>query len=412
MCRYGYERHVRGSTYMWYTRSPVDAPPITVGHDRFFLVPPAISAKDLYNASPYHLCVNTSTMDSASLQLTDQNYDSPLISPNDLALSPDSKTSYYSESPIARRSSLQQGMWHFSPSMWSSAVNIEVSLIAHSCSAGLSRAQSTRLSGPQLGPRSYSDPTSGYKGGYYCAQQFQPDDTRQSQRASCRAANGVHGVPSIIDFHEDTVNAIAVPWMDLGSRVCQRQEQSPEICALPHAVTEALGTSRSADNLLERNVANPEDPTPQPRPTPKRSLTASAYGESDGGHFQRKRVCLTATSTQPRLPHSVVERRYRDNLNNQIDALRLAIPSLVTPPSDCNHLEEVIHHRPASKAMVIVAAGGYIKQLETDRRRLLSYTQALEEQIYGLRKLVRCDDYSVLQYLKTLRVASAHDLEH
>jgi hypothetical protein len=113
-----------------------------------------------------------------------------------------------------------------------------------------------------------------------------------------------------------------------------------------------------------------------------------------------------------RVPHNLVERRYRDNLNNQIESLRLALPSLrdarpsvpLSSVSDPEHDDVGMSMLPRmpSKAVIISTAANYIRDLEAEREHLLAGTRALQEQVSALQKLVRCDDCSILGYFSKM----------
>ena len=103
-----------------------------------------------------------------------------------------------------------------------------------------------------------------------------------------------------------------------------------------------------------------------------------------------------------RLPHHVIERRYRDNLNGQIEALRLVIVSHADAKAE--DVEDGGFPKAPSKAEVIASATDYIKDLEKTVERLQAQERALKEQVTGLEKLVRCEDCSVLQYLSSLQI--------
>jgi hypothetical protein len=105
-----------------------------------------------------------------------------------------------------------------------------------------------------------------------------------------------------------------------------------------------------------------------------------------------------------RMPHHVVERRYRDNLNERIDALRLSIPSLANQ-AGASDVEDAITTKLPSKANVIAAALDYVKNLEEERTQLMNETIALREQVAKLQKLVRCDDCSVIEYFNSLQLS-------
>jgi hypothetical protein len=109
-----------------------------------------------------------------------------------------------------------------------------------------------------------------------------------------------------------------------------------------------------------------------------------------------------------RLPHNLIERRYRDNLNTQIEALRLSIPSLAERCLSSSDGEDgYTMSRLPSKITVISSANSYIKEQNAEILRLLSDTNALREQVSGLERLVCCDDSSVMNYLTLLQPRAA-----
>jgi len=122
--------------------------------------------------------------------------------------------------------------------------------------------------------------------------------------------------------------------------------------------------------------------------------------------LQRKPKKHWSSVQRRRVPHHVIERRYRDNLNGQIEKLRTCIPSLAA--EGCSYTSDLEDDpTPAkcpSKASVIVSAQMYIKELEEQQARLQSNTRALREQVTGLQKLVRCDDCSVVKYLNSVQL--------
>lgn len=155
----------------------------------------------------------------------------------------------------------------------------------------------------------------------------------------------------------------------------------------------------------------------QRRPSPasgtgrRSSVQHSHIGSAREHHHQGRRSSVQSISQQSsrtRVPHNLVERRYRDNLNNQIEQLRLTLPSLRdAQPSGCETEDIVtIGPRMPSKAVIISTAATYIKDLETERERLLDATKALQGQVSSLQKLVRCEDCSMLGYLNKMQVAN------
>jgi len=105
-----------------------------------------------------------------------------------------------------------------------------------------------------------------------------------------------------------------------------------------------------------------------------------------------------------RLPHNLVERRYRNHLNGQIDALRLVVPSVREDVDEADVEDSSVPLRPPSKADIICAGTAHIKALESEKARMLRHNAKLQEQVAGLQKLVKCDDCSILQYLSSLQL--------
>ncbi|KAK3615273.1 hypothetical protein LTR56_026687 [Elasticomyces elasticus] len=106
-----------------------------------------------------------------------------------------------------------------------------------------------------------------------------------------------------------------------------------------------------------------------------------------------------------KLPHHLIERRYRDNLNHQIEVLRNELPtfkSIVACTADIEDTTSVGAKWP-SKAVVIAAAVQYIASLERERGQVNVRNTLLCEQVEGLQKLVRCDDCSIVNYLESMQ---------
>lgn len=115
-----------------------------------------------------------------------------------------------------------------------------------------------------------------------------------------------------------------------------------------------------------------------------------------------------------RIPHTIIERRYRDNLNTQIETLRLTLPSLKNAYL-CSSSSSVggggatidvedaaLPPRLPSKAMIIATAATYIKELESERDVAEENVRNLQQQVVDLQKLIQCNDCSILQYLQAV----------
>lgn len=116
-----------------------------------------------------------------------------------------------------------------------------------------------------------------------------------------------------------------------------------------------------------------------------------------------------------RIPHTIIERRYRDNLNTQIETLRLTLPSLKNAYLCSSSSSSVggggatidvedaaLPPRLPSKAMIIATAATYIKELESERDVAEENVRNLQQQVVDLQKLIQCNDCSILQYLQAV----------
>ncbi|KAF1356937.1 hypothetical protein BDV97DRAFT_394809 [Delphinella strobiligena] len=111
----------------------------------------------------------------------------------------------------------------------------------------------------------------------------------------------------------------------------------------------------------------------------------------------------TAGGKEKRLPHHVIERRYRENLNSQIEALRAAVPStsacLTLDMEDIGSANAASAIRPLSKAAVIGHAAEYMRQLAAQNEEVERMNRELRVTVEALRRLVNCEDCGVVQQI-------------
>lgn len=187
----------------------------------------------------------------------------------------------------------------------------------------------------------------------------------------------------------------------------QQQQSTPKF-------SHARSMSSAAQVPHPANPRRRSAPTSDVEPPPtkmKRHATDPEEADSESSaNRHHHSMTIGGRDTRPsqlrgRVPHNLVERRYRDNLNNQIESLRLTLPSLkdAQPCTDVS-LEDTTSPRMPSKAVIISTAATYIKDMETERVRLLAANKALQEQVSSLQKLVRCDDCGIMQYLNTMQL--------
>lgn len=180
----------------------------------------------------------------------------------------------------------------------------------------------------------------------------------------------------------------------------------PEFCKVPLC----SGSAGSSPEAFRIPVQSDTDSKPavistaeMKRPSVKRTLTEPTDGDEDSEVPVRNTRPKPTNKRSGRVPHSIIERRYRDNLNNQIEALRLLIPSVRETPQDVEDSLGIPPKAP-SKAVVITAAASYIKELEAERAQRVAETKTLYEQVANLQQLLRCDNCSILQYLKSMQL--------
>lgn len=82
-----------------------------------------------------------------------------------------------------------------------------------------------------------------------------------------------------------------------------------------------------------------------------------------------------------RIPHNEVERKYRHSLNEELERLRRAVPTL--PRGEDDEDVAMQRQRRPSKAMVLMAAVEYIKKIEKERdtaRQMLEQLRTISYQ--------------------------------
>ncbi|KAK4501748.1 hypothetical protein PRZ48_007557 [Zasmidium cellare] len=121
--------------------------------------------------------------------------------------------------------------------------------------------------------------------------------------------------------------------------------------------SQAITSSDSEDSSLPHQITHHLHPHAEERPTPR------------------------PTRPHRRIPHTIIERRYRDNLNTQIETLRLSLPSLKNAYVCSPDVEDsALPPRLPSKAMIIATAATYIKELEAERNAAMEGVRELQAQ--------------------------------
>ncbi|OQO12220.1 hypothetical protein B0A48_02861 [Cryoendolithus antarcticus] len=136
-------------------------------------------------------------------------------------------------------------------------------------------------------------------------------------------------------------------------------------------------------------------PGAEPRPVVESPpISAGSSTTANDGRSKSRRPPLKRTSREPstkpsRVPHSVVERRYRNNLRSQLDTLTSKVPVLKDNYPCALDIEDSSRSvKGPSKAVVISAAVKHIERLEADNVRAADFVRSLQDQIQGLQRLI------------------------
>ena len=101
------------------------------------------------------------------------------------------------------------------------------------------------------------------------------------------------------------------------------------------------------------------------------------------------------------VPHSTVEKRYRESINVNIERLHAVLPpkTLPTDIEDC-----IKPARPVTKSLLVEAAAKYIPKLFTQYKLQQEQNADLEYRIRELQKLANCEGCPILERLNTTNI--------
>ncbi|KAF2435925.1 hypothetical protein EJ08DRAFT_645594 [Tothia fuscella] len=114
----------------------------------------------------------------------------------------------------------------------------------------------------------------------------------------------------------------------------------------------------------------------------------------------------TDLKNKKRIPHNEVERKYRDSVNNQMECLQRVVPVLQPTSRICDgaDIEDLPVPSKPSKAVILASATSYIKQLEREKKEQKEQNELLQARVKALQTLVKCDDCSLMQYVKNMSI--------
>ncbi|CAD0082851.1 unnamed protein product [Aureobasidium vineae] len=150
--------------------------------------------------------------------------------------------------------------------------------------------------------------------------------------------------------------------------------------------------------------------TSSPAVAIKSRQSSSAGSPEDASQTSDAAAARVRTTDSAKVRHNIVERRYRENINAQVDVLRESIVATV-------HSKEEQQGGSASrlgadelkrltKAAVIAAATKQIRRARTENERLLDEHRSLQAQIRELESLVKCGDCPLMKLTVDLSLES------
>lgn len=162
-------------------------------------------------------------------------------------------------------------------------------------------------------------------------------------------------------------------------------------------------TRRRREHCLAGSSKHPEvDEKQERKPSPrlqgrrKTSLSTSSSDGEDPAEIQAKHN------------HSVIERRYRDNLNGKIVQLHHTLQAIEAGPRRVGSFPpQSDPGRRTRKSDIMTGAIQYVHVSELERRHMTDEICHLQERIQSLEKLVKCDDCVLLKNFRDLNMRQA-----
>lgn len=189
------------------------------------------------------------------------------------------------------------------------------------------------------------------------------------------------GTPSTSGFPNEVVDGYQRPLQPFGHLLVPYQQPTGHSPQSSHsAVSPQLATADMEDERPQYGRAHTD-------PTQKRRATApAAGGAKQGGSSEDEDEDCTPTigetksgrgRKRQRIPHTAVERRYRENLNAHLDKLRQTVPSLASRKGLGKEGEGV---KP-SKCEILSGAIDYIGTTDRENVALKNEVRALRQKI-------------------------------
>lgn len=191
----------------------------------------------------------------------------------------------------------------------------------------------------------------------------------------------------------------------------QSPSQSSENTFPPPVPIDFTTTSSRSPSVPQTfDASSPTNPIPTNQPASRPALSRKRRS-SPAPSEDPKPAPAPAASTKPKaarptkVAHSVVEQRYRDNLNGKIAQLHKTLSTTKGSGSSSSDEGEGDTVLPRTrKADVLASAIAYIKEAERNRQKFESEVDFLKTRITMLEKLVKCEDCNILTQMNQMRL--------
>ena len=194
------------------------------------------------------------------------------------------------------------------------------------------------------------------------------------------------------------------------SNSSHRQPSSSSSPSLQHSIfypsSDKLANSDSSGCLINRQLSSSSESQDQPKKR-RNSLGKHERSPSTKNNFPNPELEETGKKVNVKLSsktsHSVVERRYRENLSNRIAELNQTLSETRHNSSkdganlDAAHRKSTAFQGKARKAEVLLEAMRYVKQAELESLARIKEIEFLRSQVTALEKLVQCGDCTLLK---------------
>jgi hypothetical protein len=165
--------------------------------------------------------------------------------------------------------------------------------------------------------------------------------------------------------------------------------------------------TRKPSDSFELTQASQPAPISIPSTAPVRPSISQSKKPTRNAQQRPKRANSDDTDTKPhsKKAHSLVERRYRENLNGNIAQLHLALlkTKSVGHATQQNQDDELEERQQAllkvRKSDVMLEAVDYVYQTEVELRHMADEIERLNTRVKQLEKLVNCDDCLLMKQL-------------